>query len=170
MKSEKLKVKNSKLRNESGFGLVEIIVVVVIVTVSFLSIMAFFLFSRASTFKAQRNAEATSLTEQAIEAVRKLRDESWTSNIATLSNSSTYFLKLQNNNRWVLQTTNPNPSSFYTTSVVLSAVNRDASSNIADVGTNDPNTRKLVATTSWNNSGSNSSVVLTTYITNFNNN
>lgn len=167
---DKLKVKNFISKNgQTGFGLIEIVIALAIVTVSFISILTFFLFERSSTFKAQYNAEAVSLTEQAMEAVRKLRDESWTNNIATLTNGTTYYPKLQNNNRWILSTTNPNTASFYTTKVVISAVNRDGNSNISVSGTNDPNTRKLVATTSWKNSGS-QSVVLTTYITNFNSN
>ena len=151
--------------NNKGFTLVEILIAGAVITVAFTGIVSFLLFSRSVTSKAQRNTEAVSLAEQALEAVRKLRDDSWTANIATLTSGTTYYTTIASN-QWSLTTTNPDTSSYYTTTVVFSDVNRDASDNISATGTNDANTKKVVSTVSWNDSGS-KKVNLTTYITNF---
>lgn len=157
---------NLQKRKEKGFGLIEILIATAIIAVAFIGIIGFFIFSQNATLRGVRNAEATSLAEEAMEAVRKLRDESWTNNIVTKTNGTTYYPVISAN-KWDLQTTNPDPSSFYTTTVVFSAVTRDANSNISSSGTNDSDSRKVVVTVSWLESGATKTVPLTTYITNF---
>lgn len=164
-----LRIKKSKLKvSESGFGLIEIVIASAVIGAVFIGVAGFLLFSQSATSKARRSTEAVSLAEEALEAVRKLRDESWTNNIANKTVGTTYYPNISGSS-WVLQTTNPTPTSYYTTTLVFSAVNRDGSFNIATSGTNDPDTRRLVATVSWNDSGPRS-VAITTYITNFNDN
>jgi prepilin-type N-terminal cleavage/methylation domain-containing protein len=51
----------------------------------------------------------------------------------------------------------------YARSFTVSNVNRDASGNISDVGTNDPSTQKITATTSWQ--AGNQSVFFVKYLT-----
>ncbi len=154
-----------QLRNPKGFTLVELLIAGAVIAIAFTAIVGFLLFSQNITLKSQRNTEAVGLAEQAMEAVRKLRDDSWTSNIATLTVGTTYYPSVSGN-QWTLVTINPNSSSYYTTKIVLSDVNRDSNDNISAAGTNDPNTKKVVTTVSWSDSGTRSAV-LTTYITNF---
>jgi type II secretory pathway pseudopilin PulG len=154
--------------NKKGQSLIEIVIAVAIVVIGFFAVMGFLLFSSSASTKAKHNTEAVILAEQAMEAVRKLRDDSWSENIRPLLNGTVYYPVISSNH-WVLSTTNPGATNGYTTTVVFSAVNRDANDNIASSGTVDNNSRKVVVTTSWNDSGS-KSVTLTTYITNFNNN
>jgi hypothetical protein len=145
------------------------VIATAIIAVAFVGIIGFFVFAQGATLRGVRNAEATSLAEEAMEAVRKLRDESWTTNIVSKAAGTTYYPNISSN-KWVLQTTNPLPTSFYTTTIVFSNVNRDASSNIATSGSNDANTRKVVVTVTWRESGVDKTVPLTAYITNFLNN
>ena len=161
-----LKTPNSKILTQRGFGLVEIIVASAVIVSSLLGIISFFIFSQSVMLRTIRNTEATALAEQAMEAVRKLRDDGWSANVATLTAGTTYYPTISSN-KWTLATTNPAPSSFYTTTVVLSNVNRDSNSNIAATGATDPNTKKAVATVSWRGGAATKTVVLTTYITNF---
>ncbi len=155
-------------KKSKGFSLIEIVIAGAIIAVAFTAISAFLLFSRGVTLKIQRNTEAVKLAEQALEAVRKLRDDSWTNNIATLTNGTIYYPSISSN-QWGLVTTNPSSSSYYTTTLVFSAVSRDSNDNITSSGTNDPNSRKVVAKVTWTDAG-NRNVTLTTYITNFKNN
>ncbi len=155
----------NKLNNQRGFGLIEILISATIVSIAFISFIVFILFARNSTYQAKRSTEALSSTEGALEVVRKLRDQSWTTNIVPLSTGTIYYPKIVSGN-WTLTTANPTPGSYYTTTVVLSPVNRDGSFNIVTLGTLDSNTKKVVVTTSWTDSGS-KNVKLTTYITNY---
>lgn len=165
----KLQIQNSRFKSQKGFGLIEIIVSAAIITISFVAILSFILFSREATLRAQRSTEALSLAEEALEVTRKIRDDGWTANIASKTAGTTYYPTVSGNS-WVLQTTNPSPTSYYTTTIVFSNTSRDASDNIVTSGgTNDPDTKKVVATVSWSDPGT-KNVTLTSYITNFNNN
>lgn len=164
----KLNRKSFLIFNKKGFGLIEIIISAAIITISFVAVTSFILFARSATLQAQRNTEALSLAEEALEVVRKMRDDGWTANIASKTSGTTYYPTVSGSS-WVLQTTNPSPTSYYTTTIVFSNTSRDASDNIvASGGTNDPDTRKVVATVSWSDSGT-KTVTITTYITNFDN-
>ena len=133
-----------------------------------MAILSFILFSREATLRAQRNTEALSLAEESLEVVRKMRDDGYTANITSKTAGTTYYPTISGN-AWILQTTNPDSSSYYTTTVVFSNTSRDANDNIVTSGgTNDPDTKKVVATVSWTDSSARN-VQLTTYITNFNN-
>jgi Tfp pilus assembly protein PilV len=162
-------MKTTLLKNQSGFGLIEIVITSTIIVVSFTAFLSFILFSRNATFKAQRNTEAVAAGEEAMEVVRKLKDDNWTSNIASLTAGTTYYPKLTGTT-WSLTTTNPNTSSYYTTTIVFSNVSRDGSFNIVTSGgSNDTNSKKVVVTVTWKDSGT-KTVKLTGYIGNIKNN
>ncbi|OGY22778.1 MAG: hypothetical protein A2172_01870 [Candidatus Woykebacteria bacterium RBG_13_40_15] len=150
-----------------GMGLVEILIVLAVVAVGFLSILSFLIFSRGVTFQAARNTKVTALAEEGIEAVRSMRDESWAANVSVLASGTTYYPVISSG-KWSLSAINPGLiDNLYTRTIVVSNVSRDANDNISASGTNDPNTKKVVATVTWQESGRSKSVVLTTYITNF---
>jgi len=155
-------------KKSKGVGLVEILIVLAVVGVGFLAIISFLIFSRGVTFQVARNTEAAALAEEAIEAVRGMRDEGWTANIAPLTSGTTYYPAVSAD-KWTLSTTNPGPiSNLYTRTVVVEDVGRDGNDDIvASGGTPDPNTKKVTATVSWTESTQSKQVVLTTYITNF---
>ncbi len=159
----------NKHKTQNGFGLIEIVITATIIVISFTAFLSFILFSRSATLKAQRNTEAVAVGEEAMEVVRKLKDDNWTTNIAGLTAGTTYYPKLTGTT-WSLTTTNSNSSSYYTPTIVFSNIGRDGSFNIlSSGGTNDPNTKKVVATVSWTDSGL-KSVKLTSYIANIKNN
>ncbi len=163
-------MKRVKLKKDSrGFGLIEILIVGAIVAISFIGLISFLISSRGITFQVARNTEATALAEEGMEAVRSMRDESWSTNIATLSTATTYYPVIDVlNNKWTLSTTDPGPiNSLYTRTVIFENVNRDANDDIASSGTLDPNTKKMTAAVTWNENQVTKDVTLTTYITNF---
>jgi len=155
-----------KVTLQNGFGLIEILIAGAVITVSLLSVVGFFIFSQSVTLRTVRNTEAVSLAEQAMEAVRKLRDESWDTNIGVLTAGTTYYPTIASD-KWTLTSTNPSLGSFYTTTIVFSQVNRDVSDNIAQVGTDDPETRKVDVSVSWQEGQNAKDVSLTMYLTNF---
>ena len=155
---------------ETGFGLVEILVTASVIAISFVGFLSFILFSRDQALKAQHKTEAVSSAEEALEVVRKLRDDSYAANIATKTVGTTYYPVISGSPAaWTLTASNPGPTNGYTTNLVFSNVSRDASFNIAASGTNDPDTKKVVATVTYNDSGQ-KQVQITTYITDIKNN
>lgn len=161
-------MKKNILNSKKGFGLIEILIVTAIVSVGLLSIISFLIFSRGVTFKITRNTEAVSLAEESIEAARGIRDDSWAA-ISTLNNSTIYYPVISSGS-WTLTTINPGLiNNLYTRTVVLSSVSRDGNDDIvSNGGVVDTGTRKITSTVSWTENGKNEQVVLSTYITNFN--
>lgn len=161
-------LKKLKCRQSSkGFGLIEILIVAAIVAIGFLGLAAFLINSSGLTFRVTRNTEAVDLAEEGMEAVRSLRDESWSTNIASLGPGATYY-PIISGNKWTLATSDPGQiNNLYTRTVVVKDVNRDANDDIADSGTSDANTKKVTVKVEWNENQSVKDVTLTTYITNF---
>jgi prepilin-type N-terminal cleavage/methylation domain-containing protein len=165
MKNEKLIVKNSR-----GMGLIEILIVLAILGIGFLAIISFLIFSRGISHQTVRSTEATSLAEEGVEAVRRLRDQSWSGNIADKAVATNYYLVISGGS-WTLSASNPGViNNLYTRTVRFDNVYRDGSNNISSSGNLDPNTKKLTVRVSWQEGSRNKEVVLTTYITNFLNN
>lgn len=156
-------MKSRTFNKNKGIALLEIVIVTAVIAVGFMSIIAFLVFSRGVTFKIARSTEATSLAEEAIEAVRTIRDESWLS----VSTAGTYYPVISVN-KWILSSTDPGPiNNLYTRTVVIEAVLRDGNSDISTSGNPDSDTKRVIATVSWSEAGNSKQVVLTTYITNF---
>src|SRR3990172_6570068 len=106
------------LKKEKGVGLIEIIIVGAILAIAFVGIVSFLINSRGITFQNTRNTEATFLAKEAMEAVRSIRDESWATNLATLTSGTIYYPVISGN-EWTLATTDPVPiNSLYTRTVV----------------------------------------------------
>lgn len=153
----------SVFRKEKGIGLLEILIASIVIVIGLLAIISFLIFSRGITFRVARSTEATSFAEEAIEAVRSMRDESWSS----VSTPGTYYPEIAGN-KWTLSIADPGPlNNLYTRIVVIEDVLRDANDDISSSGANDTNTKKVTATVVWQESSNNRQVVLTTYITNF---
>lgn len=163
---------SSMRKNIQGFGLIEIVIVTAVM------VTALFAFSQAGTLairllRAEKeNLEATLLTQEALEATRSFRDESWSANIAPLANGARYY-PIVANNKWSL-TTAPPPliNGKYLRYIIFDQVLRDSQDRIASSGTPDDETRKVTARTEWTkNEGTAaaaaSAVELITYLTNF---
>ena len=159
-------------RKDHGFGLIEIVIVTAVVTT------ALFAFSQAGVLamrllRAEKeNLEAMLLAQETMEAIRSFRDESWSVNIAPLSNGIRYYPVIVNG-KWSL-TPNPPPltNGKYLRYVVFDQVSRDSQDRISISGSPDNETRKATARTEWiKNAGTDaaatSRVELVTYLTNF---
>lgn len=161
-------------RTKKAFGLLELVITTGIITVALLAFAnATVLFLRASIISAEPQV-AAELAQEAIEAVRSLRDTSWNSRIAPLVHGTQYY-PVVSASTWTLTTTNPGPiQGKYTRFIVVTSVNRDGggTSNILlSGGTLDQKTKKLTATIQWaDEQGVARTYSVITYITNFLNN
>lgn len=141
--------KKSHTIHIQGFSLVEIIVACAIIAVTAVSLLNVSEKGLELSNRALRQSESTMLLEEGAEAVRSIRDASW-SNISSLTVGTTYYLAYSTNtNTWSLITT-PNTTDIFTRTVVVSSVNRDTNDDIASSGgTLDSRTKKVTITVTF---------------------
>lgn len=164
MKIVKLKVKNFT----NGFTLVEAIIVSAIAA-SFIVALSFVNTSYLNYAFGESNVlGANSLAIESLEAVRFMRDKSWTANIAPLTAGQEYFLYF-NGISWSATTTVQTPSPFWRT-FRINNVYRDAGDNISASGNLDSGTKLVTTSVSWAVKGATTTKTMQTYITNLFNN
>lgn len=110
---------------------------------------------------------AAFLAEEGLEAVRILRDTSFTANIAPLNLAQDYYLTFTAGAWQLGATPAPLVDNIFDRRVVLSAVYRDSSDAITTTGgTLDPNTKKITVQVSWSHRGRQATNAISTYLTN----
>lgn len=157
-------------RGANGFGLIEIVIVTAVMTIALFGFLQAGIVAVRLLRNEKENLEATLLAEEALEAVRAVRDESWGAGIAwrtesPLSSPSLRYYPVVQNGKWVLATTSPGlVNGKYNQYVIFERVGRNASDQIVSSGgTNDPETRKVIARATTTTK----TVELVTYLTNF---
>ncbi|MBI2046012.1 MAG: hypothetical protein HYT28_01145 [Parcubacteria group bacterium] len=160
------KRKEKRFLRSSGFGLVEVLVGVSIISLTLIGVV----FLGGSYEKLSRNARAAIraefLLEEGIEGLRSMRDTGW-QNIAELVTDAPYAILLENG--VYTATTSPQIlDGAYTRALTVSPVYRDADFRIvADGGgTIDNDTKHITATISWTEAGTTTVRVLQTYLAN----
>jgi len=151
-------------KNANGFGLVEIVVAVGIISITLFALLQTELVAIKLLRTEKENLEAMLLAEESLEAVRSIRDESWTTQIATLTDGALYHPVVENG-KWKLSAGSSTViSGKYQRSVTFKTALRNVRDQIAASGTADPDTKEVTAIVSW---GSGKQKTLTAYITNF---
>lgn len=155
------------LASEFGFGLLEIVIVIGIVTLALFSFSQTGIVAVRVLRQEKENMEATLLAKEALEAVRAVRDESWANNIAPLANGQSYYPVIENG-KWKLSVSSPALiNGKYYRYAVFGEVLRDAGDRIASAGNVDSGTRKVTARAEWLKGAATSTMEIITYITNF---
>lgn len=154
--------------NAAGFGLIEIVVAVSIISATLYALIvttrvAFKIVSRNSA-----RIQAEFLAEEAIEAVRSLRDTSWSENISTRTSEFLYYPKFSTvTNSWTLESSSPGLiDNTFNQIIIVSDVYRDATADITAPTTPgaslDSGTKLVRARITWNDE----LLEIPTYITN----
>lgn len=158
--------------SQKGFGLIEVMVGAGIITVAILALFASYNIYLSYAFTNQNNVRAASLLEEGVEAVKLLRDSSWTSKIATLSSGTTYYLYWDNTNSiWTATTTvQPYIDSIFNRTFTVASVNRDGNNDIAASGTADSGTKLITVNVTYKSGHSTTTSTVSTYITNLQSN
>ncbi|MDP3769390.1 MAG: type II secretion system protein [Candidatus Sungbacteria bacterium] len=152
-----------KISSTQGFGLIELVIVTAIASALLAAFLQIGILSIQLLRTQKQDLEATLLAQQGIEVVRSLRDESWTANIAPLTDGISYYPSVENS-KWKLGTVPPALiNDLYTRQIIFNQVFRDALDRIAPSGTADPDTRKVTSQVTWNGR----QIDLVTYLTNF---
>ncbi len=153
--------------NEQGVGIIDIVISVTIITIALFSIIQLVVLGVRLQRESDERTRAIYLAEEGMEAVRLLRDQSWSSSINPLLLDTDYF-PVVSSSQWVLSTTDPGLiGGLYTRTVRFGRVFRnDATDDIAPSGTEDPNTREVKVRVFWGGTGAKSYEIVT-YLTNF---
>ena len=114
---------------KKGMGLVEILVAVFIFSVVLGALITINNFYLSNSSKNIKLTKATYLAEEGIEAVRIIRDNSW-SNISSLSNSVDYYLSFNIASSTWEATTSPSSIDSYIRKFNLLEVERDINGKI----------------------------------------
>jgi prepilin-type N-terminal cleavage/methylation domain-containing protein len=152
-------------KTKHGFALIEVLIAITIISGCIIVIFGLANQSLIYSETVIKEYQASLATEEAIEAVKAIRSESWSTNIASLINNTNYGINFGATN-WQI---NPNPQTTslgFTRTIVFSEVYRDASDRIAQSGTLDTGTKKVTITTTWNDRGAARSQSIEFYITN----
>lgn len=145
-------MKNNFSKNK-GFSLIEVVVASAIISIITFSIVSSAQKGLVLSQRALHQTQASYLLEEAAEAVKTIRDANWAT-ISGLTVGTTYYLSFNTTtNIWSLSTTANTIDGFFTRKVQLSAVNRDASDDIASSGTLDSRTKKVNINIAWPGDG-----------------
>lgn len=118
----------------------------ILVTVFIAFTSALTLFSQSSEDATER-AQALFQAQEAIEAVRGLRDESWSTHIATQAIDTQYGLEFDGSSWGIVSS--PQTIDGFERSIEFSSVYRDSNDDIADSGTEDDNARFVTVEVTW---------------------
>lgn len=134
----------SKIPNSSrGQLIVEILVTMGLFAVLAPALLTGFTSSSQSRVQQEQYTDSTTVLHETQEAVRAVREKGWSS----ISTNGT-FHPTQENGVWSL-TSGSDTIGALTRSVVVSDVYRDNTGTIAETGTLDPSTKKVVITIDW---------------------
>ena len=134
--------KKKRARVIGGFGLIEIVVGIGMLTTTMVSILLYYKQVLYVSNETTLYIQSGFLLEEGVEAVKMIRDEGWTKNIAPLSTTTTYYLQWSGT-KWATTTVQQITENIFVRSFRLSDVKRDGSDNIAIAGTYDPGTKKV---------------------------
>lgn len=151
--------------NQKGFMTVEIMVSVFIITMSVLATMNI---TQRSVYLSRQNfngSQAVFLVEETSEALRMIRDQSW-SNISSKSNAVPYYLKF-NNGAWeITEDEQYAVLNGITRKITFENACRDVNQDLVGCGTPDAGTRQANIIAEWYTGGILYRKVLAIYLMN----
>jgi type II secretory pathway pseudopilin PulG len=153
---------------QKGLGMVEIMVVISVIIVSFTAILQLFKLQIQTERAKREEMAAYTLLSESLEAVRSIRDDNW-SNLSSLTIGADYYPQITGNS-WILSNIDPGAINGYERWIVINSVNRDAiSGNIVAPpgGSVDSDTLEIVSYVEWQSNGTTTSRDLRTYLTNW---
>lgn len=148
-----------------GFGLLEVVIGVTIISVSLFSLIIVLQSAMVIINESTKDIQASFLLEEGVESVRVMRDSGWTSNIAGLATSTSYYFDF-NGSTWLVTTSNIYIDGLFERSFVIDDVYRDVNDDIAISGTLDANTKKVTVYIAWSTKSGTTTKNIATYLTN----
>ena len=163
-----MKINSAKIlrkKHAEGFGLLEAVVGVSIISLSLFGTMLAFQLSQQVVREAGRNTQASFLAEEGMEALKLLRDASWQNKLSPLSIGANYYLNFDGSS-WLSSAGNSYIDGIFERKFILENVYRDANSDIAVSGALDQDARKATVYISWLGRNGTTTKSVSSYITN----
>ncbi len=147
--------------SRTGASLIELLLAIAIAGAVLPAILTGFVTSRQGRVEQQQRTEAVTVLRRTQEALRSVRERGW----STFANNGTFHPAISSG-QWTLAS-GVGVSGDYTTSVVISDVNRDSNNQIASSGgTLDPSTKRIDVSVTWEIPRT-SSITSTLYLTRY---
>ena len=134
--------------SKKGFGLVEVVIASAVLSVSLLGISGFFQTALSASRVTEAAVQGDYLLEEGMETAKLFRDMSYTKNVKNMSTTTTYYFAWNGTN-WATTTTKTIVDSKFERKLTFTDVNRDVNSDIAAVGTYDPDVKLVTVSVSW---------------------
>lgn len=162
------------MRKNQGFGLLEIVIASAIAAGTIFSLSFVFLISHKLAAESSNKVRANFLAEEGLEALRLLRDQSWSANLSGLNAGTNYYLSFEpSSSLWGIDVANPGPiDNLFERTIAVENVNRDPTTDdiVTTGGVNDPDTTKFNVSVSWSERAGPFTVTVSTYLTDMFNN
>ena len=152
-------------------NLVEAMVGITIISFVFMGLIGAYNRFVSAALDTQPTSKATYLAEEGIEALKILRDTSWTTQIAPLGTTTTYYLTFATSTAtWTATSTASYGyvDTIFLRSFTITDLNRDATTKdiVSSGGAYDPDTKKISISVAWRNGNATSTKSIATYIAN----
>jgi len=156
--------------NKKGGSMIEILVVIAIIATTLTSLLGLISFSLKITTLTRQTSQANNIAKGIMEQVRNFRDgTNWnTDGLGTLITDTNYYVQKSGSPpKWQLFQGTKTINNF-TQKVIFGDVMRNENDDIViSGGTNNPDTKKITATVSWEEKGTAHQIELVTYLTNW---
>lgn len=160
--------KQAKIKNlftsSKGAGLVEIVVGVGVFALVMAGLTSTYTLVLKAASSNTRLVKANFLLEEGVEAVRSMRDTSW-SDVSSLTPGGDYFLYFDGVS-WEATTIPYLVDGTFDQRLTLEEVKRDGDGKISDTGAVDNGTVKATVSVSWQHKGSTSTKSISSYFVN----
>lgn len=131
-----------------GFGLVEVVIGSAVLSVALLGISGFFQTVLRASRVTESAVQGDYLLEEGVEVLKIFRDAGYVTNLRNLSTTTAHYY-LWTGTAWATTTTNTFIDGVYERKFTIGDVNRDANSDIATVGTYDPDVKLATVSVAW---------------------
>ncbi len=133
---------------KKGFGLVEVVIAAAIISVVIGAVITAASSFLTTSIRNTSDVKTGYLLEEGVEALKIMRDASFSAHIDTLSDNTPYYVYWTGSTWRATTSTSTIDSIFYRT-ISLSSVYRNGSDDISSSGTLDEGMRKATVTVAW---------------------
>ncbi len=151
--------------NKKGFGMIETVVGLAIMIVVLFAVLQSYNYYLRFAFSHRYDVKAALLAEEGVEAVKFLRDSSWSKNIGGLQTGTLYSLVFDGQS-WATTTTSLYIDGIFDRTFKVDSVYRNSDDDISTSGVLDPGTVRLTVNVSYNSNFGTTTKSISTYITN----
>ena len=151
-------------KSGAGFGLIEVVVGLSLISITLIGLISTYNLFLEAALKNTKRVQSAYLLEEGLEAIRSIRDESWDTNISSLTIGNSYGFSF-NGSKWTTTYGAEVIDNIFYREVIVSNVLRDANDDISSSGTLDSNTKFFTVNVLWLEGGATTTKSISTYLT-----